>query len=70
MTIDPPKAERSKESRPKGSGFGLPPGRGLSMTLLCSTHFWSVGVMEYWKNENPIPVFCNFKQKPSRFSGA
>ena len=27
-----------KESRPKGPGFGLPPGRGLSMTLLCSTY--------------------------------
>ena len=28
----------SKESRPKGPGFGLPPGRGLSTTLLCSTY--------------------------------
>jgi hypothetical protein len=46
------------------------PGRGLSVTLLCSTYFWSIGVMECWKNENPIPIFCNFKQKPSRFSGA
>jgi hypothetical protein len=58
----------SKESRPKGPGFGLPPGRGLSMTLLCSTYLWSVGVMEYWKNENPTPIFCNFKQSPSRIS--
>jgi hypothetical protein len=40
------KTRKSKESRPKGPGFGLPPGRGLSMTLLCSTHLWSVGVME------------------------
>jgi hypothetical protein len=31
---------------------------------------WSVGVMEYWKNENPTPIFCNFKQRPSRFSDA
>jgi len=46
----------SKESRPKGPGFGLPPGRELSMTLLCSTYFWSVGVMEYWKNEKPTPI--------------
>jgi hypothetical protein len=34
---------QSKESRSKGAGFGLPPGRGLSMNLLCSTYFWSVG---------------------------
>jgi hypothetical protein len=31
-------AQPSKESRPKGPGFGLPPGRRLSMTLLCSTY--------------------------------
>jgi hypothetical protein len=23
------------------------------MTLLCSTYFWSVGVMEYWKKRKP-----------------
>jgi hypothetical protein len=33
------KRRKSKESRPKGPGFGLPPGRGLSMTLLCSTYY-------------------------------
>ena len=54
----------------KESGFGLPTGRGLSMTLLCSTYIWSVGVMEHWKNENPTPIFCNFKQKTSRISDA
>jgi hypothetical protein len=59
-----------KESRPKGPGIGLPSGRGLSMTLLCSTYLWSVGVMEYWKNENPTPIFCNFKQRKSRISDA
>jgi len=21
--------------------------------------------MEYWKNENPTPIFCNFKQRSS-----
>jgi hypothetical protein len=31
---------------------------------------WSVGVMEYWKNENPTPIFCNSKQRPSRSSDA
>jgi hypothetical protein len=66
-----PTQDRSKESRPKGPGFGLPPGRGLSMILLYSTYLWSVGVMEYWKNENPTPpIFYNFKQRPSRFSDA
>jgi hypothetical protein len=60
----------SKKSRPKGPGFGLPPGRGLSMTLLCSTYLWSVGVMEYWKNENPTPIFRNFKQRTSKISDA
>jgi hypothetical protein len=60
----------SKESRPKGPDFGLSPGRGLCVTLLCSTYLWSDGVMEYWKNENPTPIFCNFKQRPSRFSDA
>jgi hypothetical protein len=59
---------KPKVSRPKETGFGLRPGRGLSMTLLCSTYLWSVGVMEYWKNENPTPIFCNFKQRLSRFS--
>jgi hypothetical protein len=59
-----------KESRPKGLGFGLSLGRGLSMTLLCSTYIWSVGVMEYWKNENPTPIFCDLEQKPSGFSDA
>jgi len=63
-------ASFSKESRPKGPGFGLPPGRGLSMTLLYATYLWSVGVMEYWKNENPTTIFCNFKQKLSKFSNA
>jgi hypothetical protein len=48
----------------------LPHGRGLSMTLLCSTYLWSVGVMEYWKNENSTPIFCNFKWRPSSFSDA
>jgi hypothetical protein len=70
---------QSKESRPivdpalvcgEGPGFGFPPGRGLSMTRLCSTYFWSIGVMEYWKNENPTPIFCNLEQKPSRSSDA
>jgi hypothetical protein len=61
---------QSKEFRPKGPGFGLPPGRGLSMALLYSTYLWSIGVMEYWKNENPTPIFCNLEQKPSRFSDA
>jgi hypothetical protein len=63
MTIN-----KSKESRPKGPGFGLPPGSGLCITLLGSTYLWSVGVMEYWKNEIPTPIFCNFMQRPSRFS--
>jgi len=40
------------------------------MMLLCSTYLWSVGVMEYWKNEIPTPIFCNFIQMPSRFSDA
>jgi hypothetical protein len=31
----------SKESRPREPGFGLPPGRGLSMSLLYSTYLWS-----------------------------
>jgi hypothetical protein len=26
--------------------------------------------MEYWKNENHTPIFCNFKQRPSRSSNA
>jgi len=68
---------KSKESRPivdpalvcgEGPGFGLPPGSGLCITLLGSTYLWSVGVMEYWKNEIPTPIFCNFIQRPSRFS--
>jgi hypothetical protein len=59
-----------KESWPRGPGIGLPPGRGLSMTLFCSKYLWSVGVMEYWKNENPTPIFCNLKQRASRFSDA
>ena len=72
-----PSTIESKESRPivdpalvcgEGPGFGLPPGRGLSMTLLCSTYLWSLGVMEYWKNEIPTPTFCNFKQRASRIS--
>jgi len=54
-------AGNSKESRPivdpalvcgEGPGFGWPPGSGLCMTLHCSTYFWSVGEMEYWKNDN------------------
>jgi hypothetical protein len=60
----------SKDSRPKGPGFGLPSGRGLSMTLYCSTYLWNVGVMEYWKNKNPTPIFCNFKQRTLRISNA
>jgi hypothetical protein len=40
------------------------------MTLLYSKLLWSVGVMEYWKNENPTPIFRNFKQRPSRFYNA
>jgi hypothetical protein len=55
----------SKGSWHREPGFGLPPGRGLSMTLLCSKYLWSVGVMEYWKNENPTPIFCNLKQRAS-----
>jgi hypothetical protein len=31
----------SKEFRPKGPCFGLPPGRGLSMSLLLSSYLWS-----------------------------
>jgi hypothetical protein len=46
------------------------PGKGLYITPLCSTYLWSVGVMEYWKNENPTPIFCNFEQRLSRFSDA
>jgi hypothetical protein len=61
---------KSKESRPKGPGFGLPPRRGLSMTLLCSTYLWSIGVMEYWKNGNLTPICCKLEQRPSRFSDA
>ena len=38
----------------KEPGFDFPPGRGLSMTLLCSTYLWSVGVMEYWKNKTQL----------------
>jgi hypothetical protein len=53
------------ESSPKGLGFSLPAGRGLSMTLLCSNL-----LMENWKNENPTPIFCNLEHKPSRFSEA
>jgi hypothetical protein len=26
--------------------------------------------MEYWKNENPTPIFGNLEQRPSRFSDA
>ena len=26
--------------------------------------------MEYWKNENPTPIFCNLKQRPSKLSDA
>jgi hypothetical protein len=70
LSLPPQKSSASKESRPKRPGFGLPPGRGLSMRLLCSTYLWSVGVMEYWKNENPTPIFCNFKQRTSRISDA
>jgi hypothetical protein len=40
------------------------------MKLNCSIYFWSIGVMEYWKNENPTPVFCNFKKGTSRISDA
>ena len=71
--LNPDKPEitnKSKESWPRGPGFGLLPGRGLSMTLLCSKYLWSVGLMEYWTNENPTPLFCNLKQNASRFSDA
>ena len=27
------------------------------MTLLCSAYLWSVGVMEYWSNDERIDVF-------------
>jgi hypothetical protein len=33
------------------------------MTLLCTTYLWSVGVMEYWKNEQPTPIFCDLKRR-------
>jgi hypothetical protein len=32
---------KGKESWLRVPGFGLPPGRGLSMTLLCSIYLWS-----------------------------
>jgi hypothetical protein len=32
--------------------------------------YGSERVMEYWKNENPTPIFCNFTQRSSRFSDA
>jgi hypothetical protein len=32
------------------------------MALFYSKYLWSVGVMEYWKNENPTPIFCNLEQ--------
>jgi hypothetical protein len=32
--------------------------------------YGSERVMEYWKNENPTPIFCNLEQRPSRFSDA
>jgi hypothetical protein len=62
--------QESKESKPKRPGFGWPPGRGLSMTLNCLTYLWSIGVMEYWKNENPTPIVCDFMQRPSISSDA
>ncbi len=52
------------------TGYGLPPERELSMTLFYSTYLWSVGVMEYWKNENPTTIFCNFKKRTSIISDA
>jgi hypothetical protein len=73
------KRRKSKESKPivdpvlvcgEGPDFGLSYGRGLSVTLFCSTYIWSVGVMEYWKNGDPTPIFCNLEQRPSRFSDA
>jgi hypothetical protein len=40
------------------------------MTLLCSTYFWSVGVMEYWSigktKTNLTPIFCNLTQRTVR----
>jgi len=27
-------------------------------------------LMEYWKNENLTPIFCNLEQRPSIFSDA
>jgi hypothetical protein len=32
--------------------------------------YGSERVMEYWKNKNPTPIFCNFKYRLSRFSDA
>ena len=32
------------------------------MTLLCYTYLWSIGVLEYWKNINLTPIFCNLEQ--------
>jgi hypothetical protein len=45
----------------------MPPGRGLSITLLCSTYLWSIGVLE---KHNPTPIFCNFKQGTLEFTAA
>jgi hypothetical protein len=45
-------------------------GTRLSMTLLCSTYLWSIGVMEYWKNENPTSTLCSFKRRSWRIYDA
>jgi hypothetical protein len=42
------------EDRAKDLALVCPPGRRLSMTLLCSIYLWSVGVMEYWKNKTQL----------------
>ena len=60
----------NKDFRAKVPIIGLPPEWGLSMALLCSTCLRSIGVMEYWENEIPAPIFCKLEQKPSRFFNA
>jgi hypothetical protein len=74
------KKQESKKSRSKGLGFGLPlEGVRHDSALLCilmecwppaRRSYGSERVMEYWKNQNPTPIFCNLKQRPSRFSDA
>gem|GEM_PF-3995812 len=52
-----PSPDISKESGPRGPGFGSTPGRGRFMTELLSTFNWSVGVLEYWKTEHMTNIF-------------